>query len=141
MIPRVQRLELNCTFCLYPVLGGLVLCCLLVSVSDAPRLGHLKSDSLMLEPGDYGLLLCLLLRTPRLCLSWRHQFHRTACVLSLTPVCVSLKEAFASPFVQNTKAPGELGWFPALHSLSQQVLMALIPKSLVCIVSAMVRDK
>lgn len=97
MIPRVQRLELNCTFCLYPVLGGLVLCCLLVSVSDAPRLGHLKSDSLMLEPGDYGLLLCLPLRTPRLCLSWRRQFHRTACILSLTPVCVSLKEAFASP--------------------------------------------
>lgn len=95
---RVQRLELNHTFCLYPVLGGLVLCCLfLISVSDDPRLGHFKSGSLMLEPGDYGLLLCLPLRSPRLFLSWRHQFDRTACILSLTPVCVSLKEAFASP--------------------------------------------
>lgn len=89
---------MNSTFCLYPVLGGLVLCCLLlVSVSDAPRLGHLKSDSLLLEPGDYGLLLCLPLRSPRLFLRWIHQFDRTACILSLTPVCVSLKEAFASP--------------------------------------------
>lgn len=89
---------MNHTFCLYPGLGGLVPYCLfLVAVSDVPRLGHLKSDSLRLEPGDYALLLCLPLNSTRLFLSWRHQFDQTVCILSLTPVCVSLKEAFASP--------------------------------------------